>query len=73
MFRGYPEELMCEADGHPPPRIQWSYRSVSVSNNTLTAYDAGLYNCTATNEVDSSFYVVEVVLKGNAADRVGRV
>ena len=68
VFRGYPEELVCEADGHPRPNIQWIYSPYKVpplSNDTLTVSEAGLYNCTATNEVDSTFYVVEVILKGN--------
>lgn len=68
VFRGYPEELTCEADGQPPPKIQWLYspdKLPRVSEDTLTVSEAGIYNCTATNEVDSVFYVVEVILKGN--------
>ncbi|KAF0032855.1 hypothetical protein F2P81_015145 [Scophthalmus maximus] len=66
VFRGYPEELTCEADGQPPPKIQWLYspdKLPRVSEDTLTVSEAGIYNCTATNEVDSVFYVVEVILK----------
>lgn len=68
MFRGYPEDLICEADGRPPPKIQWLYspeKVLTVSGNTLIVSEAGLYNCTATNEVDSASHVVEVILKGN--------
>ncbi|XP_069571703.1 hemicentin-2 [Brachyistius frenatus] len=66
VFRGYPEQLDCEADGHPPPKIQWLYSSgkkTSLSEGKLTVFEAGLYNCTATNDVDSATYVVHVVLK----------
>ncbi|XP_034750323.1 hemicentin-1-like [Etheostoma cragini] len=66
VFRGYPEELVCEADGHPPPKIQWLYSSdlvPHVSGNTLTVYEAGVYNCSATNEVDSISHEVKVILK----------
>ncbi|XP_078140645.1 hemicentin-1 [Centroberyx gerrardi] len=66
VFRGYPEELVCEAEGHPPPRIQWFYSSekvVRVSGGTLTVSEAGFYTCNATNDVASSSLVVEVILK----------
>ncbi|XP_039973461.1 hemicentin-1-like [Xiphias gladius] len=66
VFRGYPEELVCEADGHPPPKINWLYSSDKVpreSEDTLIVFEAGFYNCTATNEVGSVFHVVEVILK----------
>ncbi|KAF1379666.1 hypothetical protein PFLUV_G00178390 [Perca fluviatilis] len=66
VFRGYPEELVCEADGHPPPEIQWLYSSdlvPHVSGNTLTVFEAGIYNCSATNEVDSISHEVKVILK----------
>ncbi|XP_056256732.1 hemicentin-2 [Seriola aureovittata] len=66
VFRGYPEELICEADGHPPPKIEWHYspdKVPHVTGDTLIVSEAGLYNCTATNEVDSVFYVVKVILK----------
>lgn len=68
VFRGYPEELVCEAEGHPSPEIEWLYSSdtvARVSGNTLTVTEAGVYNCTATNEVGSSSHVVNVILKGN--------
>ncbi|XP_069381356.1 hemicentin-1 [Paralichthys olivaceus] len=66
VFRGYPEVLVCEADGHPFPDIRWLYRPDKVphvSKDKLTVSEAGLYNCTATNDVDSAFHVVEVILK----------
>ncbi|XP_031168179.1 hemicentin-2-like isoform X2 [Sander lucioperca] len=66
VFKDYPEELVCEADGHPPPKIQWLYSSdlmARVSGNTLTVFDAGIYNCSATNVVDSISHEVKVILK----------
>ncbi|KAG7223188.1 hypothetical protein INR49_015796 [Caranx melampygus] len=66
VFRGYPEELVCEADGNPPPKIQWHYSPDKVpreSGDTLIVSEAGFYNCTATNEVSTVFHVVEVILK----------
>ncbi|KAL0992894.1 hypothetical protein UPYG_G00100650 [Umbra pygmaea] len=65
VFRGYPEELVCEATGNPPPKIQWLYdpakRPIEARGN-LTVSEDGFYNCTATNDVETSFVVVEVVL-----------
>ncbi|XP_059204482.1 hemicentin-1-like [Centropristis striata] len=66
LFRGYPEELVCEANGHPPPKIQWLYSADKVphsSGGNLTVTEAGVYSCSATNEVDSISYEVEVILK----------
>ncbi|XP_070703581.1 hemicentin-1 [Pempheris klunzingeri] len=66
VFRGYPEQLVCEADGHPPPKIQWLFTSDKVphrSGDTLIVSEAGLYNCSATNEVDSITHGVVVILK----------
>lgn len=68
VFRGYPEELVCEADGNPPPKIQWLYSSDKVphvSGDTLTVSEPGVYSCNATNEVDSIYHEVNVILKGN--------
>ncbi|XP_068605961.1 vascular cell adhesion protein 1 [Brachionichthys hirsutus] len=66
VFRGYPEDLVCEADGRPPPEIRWLYSSDKVprvAGNNLTVSEAGIYNCSATNEVGSIYQEVEVVLK----------
>ncbi|KAM4598496.1 hemicentin-1-like [Polymixia lowei] len=65
VFRGYPEDLVCEAEGHPPADIRWIYSSekvVRLSGSTLTVCEAGLYTCNATNDVASSCIVVEVIL-----------
>lgn len=66
LFRGYPEELVCEAHGRPTPIVQWQYgadKKVVVSEGTLIVYEEGIYNCSARNDVDSTLHVVEVVLK----------
>lgn len=68
MFRGYPEDLICEADGYPPPKIEWLYSSDNghyVSGNMLTVSEAGFYRCKATNDIDIIIHEVEVILKGN--------
>ncbi|KAF7665990.1 hypothetical protein LDENG_00122260 [Lucifuga dentata] len=65
LFRGYPEDLVCEAEGHPPPRIQWQYSSKKaprVSGSMLTVFEEGYYTCNATNDVGSSLREVEVIL-----------
>uniref|UniRef100_A0A3B4G558 Intercellular adhesion molecule 3 n=1 Tax=Pundamilia nyererei TaxID=303518 RepID=A0A3B4G558_9CICH len=66
VFRGYPEELVCEADGNPTPKIKWGYNPeshVNVSKGNLTVYGPGIYNCTASNDVGSASYEVKVILK----------
>lgn len=66
VFRGYPEELVCEADGSPPPNIQWSSDKGShESGSKLTVTEAGAYNCTARNRAGSTSHVVHVILKGD--------
>lgn len=67
VFSGYPEELICEADGNPPPRILWLQNSnddLRVDKPTLTVYKAGNYSCSATNIVASVSHEVTVILKG---------
>ncbi|XP_008281317.1 hemicentin-2-like [Stegastes partitus] len=66
VFRGYPEELICEADGHPPPKIKWLYnldKAPHELEGKLIVSEAGFYNCTATNDVNSTVHSVEVILK----------
>ncbi|XP_068435512.1 basal cell adhesion molecule isoform X3 [Clinocottus analis] len=66
VFNGYPEELVCEADGHPAPKIQWLYGADNVprgSGDTIFVSEAGVYNCTASNQVDSIYHEVNVILK----------
>ncbi|MEQ2168073.1 hypothetical protein GOODEAATRI_010733 [Goodea atripinnis] len=66
VIRGYTEELFCEADGNPPPRIQWHYSSGTASlgsNGTLVVKEEGIYNCTAENYLSTDKRVVQVILK----------
>ncbi|XP_073350907.1 hemicentin-1 [Pagrus major] len=64
LFRGYPEELVCEADGNPSPNIQWlDSPDDRVTGNTLMVTEAGFYNCSASNDIDSVSHVVRVVLE----------
>ncbi|XP_047212655.1 hemicentin-1-like [Girardinichthys multiradiatus] len=66
VIRGYTEELFCEADGNPPPRIQWHYSSGTASlglNGTLVVKEEGIYNCTAENDLNTDKRVVQVILK----------
>lgn len=66
VFSGYPERLVCEADGHPPPKIQWLYSSDKlprVSGGVLNVSEPGFYICNASNEVGSVSHEVEVILK----------
>jgi len=65
VFRGYPEDLVCVADGRPAPTVFWcSEGGVHVSGGTLTVTEAGLYTCNASNAVGYTTLQVEVVLKG---------
>lgn len=72
VIRGYSETLICKASGNPPPEIGWSFTSKSarLENGTLTVFDAGLYNCTAKNAINSVVHTVKVVLKGNISYKV---
>ncbi|XP_077352432.1 vascular cell adhesion protein 1-like isoform X2 [Festucalex cinctus] len=66
LFRGYPEELVCEADGQPPPTIYWSKVAEEISwepRANITVMEAGRYTCRAVNHVASVFHEVEVVPK----------
>uniref|UniRef100_A0A8C6NNJ7 Ig-like domain-containing protein n=1 Tax=Nothobranchius furzeri TaxID=105023 RepID=A0A8C6NNJ7_NOTFU len=65
VFRGYPEVLVCEADGNPRPVIQWEYSSQTAhveSEGKLNVSDAGVYICRASNDLNSTERVVEVIL-----------
>ncbi|XP_028267964.1 hemicentin-2 [Parambassis ranga] len=65
VFTGYTVNLICEADGHPAPVIQWysSSKGSIVGEGRLIVSEEGMYNCTATNEVGSTSHVVQVILE----------
>lgn len=67
VFSGYPEELVCDADGNPPPRIVWLRNANEEPcgfGSKLTVSEKGSYRCSATNDVGSVTYDVQVILKG---------
>ncbi|KAG7259231.1 hypothetical protein CRUP_028719 [Coryphaenoides rupestris] len=64
VFRGYPEDLVCIADGRPSPTVFWlSEGGVRVFGGTLTVTEAGSYICNASNVAGFTLREVEVVLK----------
>uniref|UniRef100_A0A671QFZ0 Ig-like domain-containing protein n=1 Tax=Sinocyclocheilus anshuiensis TaxID=1608454 RepID=A0A671QFZ0_9TELE len=69
VFRGYPEVLVCEAEGNPKPTISWSlgaYDTVHSTHseklNITESTPEDLY-CTASNSVGRKTRHVKVVLK----------
>lgn len=67
VFNGYPEELVCDADGNPPPDIVWlrnANKEPCGSGTTLTVSEEGFYICNATNALGSVTRQVKVILKG---------
>lgn len=67
VFSGYPEELVCDADGNPPPRIVWLRNANEEPcgfGSKLTVSEKGFYRCSATNDVGSVTHDVQVILKG---------
>lgn len=67
VFNGYPEELVCDADGNPPPHIVWLRNANGEPcgfGTTLTVSEEGFYRCNATNALGSVTRQVKVILKG---------
>ncbi|XP_016131380.1 hemicentin-1-like isoform X1 [Sinocyclocheilus grahami] len=69
VFRGYPEVLVCEAEGNPKPTISWSlgtndtvHSTHSEKLNITESTPEDLY-CTASNSVGRKTRHVKVVLK----------
>uniref|UniRef100_A0A8C2DWR7 Ig-like domain-containing protein n=1 Tax=Cyprinus carpio TaxID=7962 RepID=A0A8C2DWR7_CYPCA len=66
VFRGYPEVLVCEAEGHPKPTISWILgTNVIVYNETLTISESTPEHvyCVANNSAGRTTRQVNVVLK----------
>uniref|UniRef100_A0A9J8A541 Ig-like domain-containing protein n=1 Tax=Cyprinus carpio carpio TaxID=630221 RepID=A0A9J8A541_CYPCA len=66
VFRGYPEVLVCEAEGNPKPTILWSLGANEIKKSeTLIITESTPENvsCIANNSVDSTTRHVKVVLK----------
>ncbi|XP_016143176.1 hemicentin-2-like [Sinocyclocheilus grahami] len=66
VFRGYPEVLVCEAEGNPKPTISWSLgANVIVYNETLTISESTpeYVYCDANNSAGRTIRQIKVVLK----------
>ncbi|KAI4895989.1 hypothetical protein NFI96_025261 [Prochilodus magdalenae] len=69
VFRGYPEVLICEAEGYPQPDITWTTKeNTKADKGNLTIIEAtnenvGIYNCTASNSVETTVRMVKVIMK----------
>ncbi|KAK7940484.1 hypothetical protein WMY93_003810 [Mugilogobius chulae] len=67
VFSGYAEDLKCEAEGNPRPKITWNSSltgPLEHSDGVLPVTQKGLYTCIATNLIGSDFHKVEVIEKG---------
>lgn len=70
VFRGYPDVLVCEAEGNPKPTISWILgTNLTINSENLTISESTPENvlCTASNSVGRTTIQVNVVLKGNYA------
>ncbi|KAI7803117.1 putative hemicentin-2-like [Triplophysa rosa] len=60
VFQGYPEVLVCEAEGKPKPEISWSDRNgnrLETADGNLTVFEFGdddFYTCSANNSVNTT-------------------
>ncbi|RXN22760.1 vascular cell adhesion 1-like protein [Labeo rohita] len=69
VFRGYPVELVCEAEGNPKPKISWSLNE-NVDGDKLTVSESTPENvyCNASNSVDTTTRQVKVYKPGTQAE-----
>lgn len=66
VFRGYPDVLVCEAEGNPKPTISWILgTNLTINSENLTISESTPENvlCTASNSVGRTTIQVKVVLK----------
>ncbi|XP_039541888.1 hemicentin-1-like isoform X7 [Pimephales promelas] len=66
VFRGYPVEIVCEAEGNPTPSISWNLGTTDiVYNETLTITESTPedLHCIANNSAGITIRRVKVVLK----------
>ncbi len=71
VFRGYPEVLVCEAEGNPKPTISWQSNGIVLSTHSeklnITESTPVNVNCTASNSVGTDTRQVKVSIQGNYA------
>lgn len=69
VIQGENVTLDCDAEGNPPPEIQWKFLSSEKEPTEwrpgATSTTAGVYSCNATNKVGSVTKSVTPVIKGN--------
>ncbi|XP_043089681.1 hemicentin-1 [Puntigrus tetrazona] len=66
VFRGYPEVLVCEAEGNPKPTITWilgTDRTVNSDTLNITESTPENVSCTANSSAGTTTRHVKVVLK----------
>ncbi|XP_039541947.1 neural cell adhesion molecule 1-A [Pimephales promelas] len=66
VFRGYPVEIVCEAEGNPTPSIRWNLSTTDiVYSETLTITESTPEDlqCIANNSAGITIRCVKVVLK----------
>jgi len=71
VFRGYPVEIVCEAEGNPTPDISWNLGTTDiVYSETLTITESTPedLHCIAINLFGSTIRSVKVSIQGNCVD-----
>ncbi|XP_073801171.1 vascular cell adhesion protein 1 isoform X3 [Danio rerio] len=65
VFRGYPVNLSCIADGKPKPIISWKHKNGIIYREYLTVTESTPENvvCVANNSIDAVRREVKVILK----------
>ncbi|KAG1968857.1 EGF-like domain-containing protein [Pimephales promelas] len=71
VFRGYPVEIVCEAEGNPTPIISWNLSTTDiVYSETLTITESTPedLHCIASNSAGTTIRRVKVSIQGSYAD-----